>query len=410
MLRIEPKAISVSSKETSSRGLDYFSFFLADAQTGFGPFLSVYLTSEKWPNADIGLLLTVGSLVGLAGQIPAGALIDATRKERLIAAVAVACVGLSALAIALSSQFLFTIFAQILHVGASVFIGPALAAISLNLVGHSHLGVRLGRNAQFASAGSMVAIVIMGACGYFLSNRAVFFLTAAMTVPALMALLFISQSDIRHRPPVSQRRNHYSLQSVLLSLVKNRAFLVLAISVFFFHFANAGLMPLAANIITMRSDQAATALVACCLILPQIVVTVGSIRVGRIADTIGRKPLLLCAFAAVGLRAFLFAFCREPISFVVLQLLDGIAAAVIGVVVSVCVADLTSQTDSFNVGLGVTGAAMGLGAALSTTITGELADHAGTSSAFFAMAVVAVFGLTIVGRYLPETSGLGIDD
>lgn len=403
MRRDEINGISDPAVRTSSRGLDYFSFFLADAQTGFGPFLSVYLTSEKWPNADIGLLLTVGSLVGLVGQIPAGALIDATRRERLIAAIAVACVGLSALAIALSPQFLFTLFAQILHVAASVFIGPALAAISLNLVGRSHLGVRLGRNAQFASAGSMVAIVVMGACGYFLSNRSVFFLTAAMTVPALIALLFVSPSSMRHRSPVSQRSNHYSLPSALLVLMKNRGFVVLAICVFFFHFANAGLMPLAANIITMRSEQAATILVALCLILPQIIVTVGSIRVGRLADERGRKPLLLCAFAAVALRAFLFAFCREPISFVALQILDGIAAAVIGVVVAVCVADLTSRSENFNVGLGAVGAAMGLGAAISTSLTGELADWAGTSVAFLAMAMIALFGLTIVGRYMPET-------
>ncbi|RUO98269.1 MFS transporter [Hyphomicrobium sp.] len=403
MQREAPIRITASSSKTSARGLDYFSFFLADAQTGFGPFLTVYLTSEKWPNADIGLLLTVGSLVGLIGQIPAGAIIDATRRERLIAAIAVAGVGLSALAIALSSQFLFTVFAQVLHVAASVFIGPALAAISLALVGHLNLGARLGRNAQFASAGSMFATVVMGACGYFLSNRAVFFLTAAMTVPALVAILFVSPNrpHIGHADYKGQA--NYSLRRALVSLTTDRGFLILSLCVFFFHLANAGLMPLAASLITMRSEQWATVLVAMCLILPQIVVTLGSGRVGALADDHGRRPLLLIAFASLGLRAFLFGFCREPYGFVILQILDGIAAAIIGIIVAVCVADLTQRSNNFNVGLGVTGAAMGLGAAISTTLTGEIADLAGSSIAFFAMAAVALFGMTIVGRYMPET-------
>ena len=50
----------------SLRGLDWFVFFLADVQTGFGAFVSVYLTAEKWTQTDIGFVLTVGAVVGLA--------------------------------------------------------------------------------------------------------------------------------------------------------------------------------------------------------------------------------------------------------------------------------------------------------------------------------------------------------
>ena len=45
---------------TSQRALDWFVFFVADIQTGFGPFLSVYLTTQKWTQADIGLVLSIG--------------------------------------------------------------------------------------------------------------------------------------------------------------------------------------------------------------------------------------------------------------------------------------------------------------------------------------------------------------
>lgn len=391
------------SPSRASRGLDWFSFFLADVQTGFGPFLAVYLTSEKWANGDIGLLFTIGSVAGLLGQVPAGALIDATRREKLIAALAVALIGFTALSIALSSRYLYVILAQILHVAASVCIGPVLAALSLKLVGHAHLGLRVGRNAQFASAGSVFAIIVMGACGYVLTTRSVFFITAIMTLPALFALHFLPPDGAGTGHAQRPRNAHYSAAAGLKELAANRGFRVLALAVFIFHLANAGLMPLAANIITMRSAQLATVLVAGCLIVPQIVVTVSSGWIGDQADHHGRKPFLICAFMALALRAALFGFTQEPFAFVALQILDGISATIIGILVAVCVHDLTRGSDYFNLGLGVVGATMGLGAAASTILAGGLADRLGTSAAFILMAAVAASGLAVLTLWMPET-------
>src|ERR1700684_4640046 len=66
----------------SRRGLDWFAFFVADIQTGFGPFVAVFLTTQKWTQVDIGLVLTVSGLVSLIGQVPFGALTDAVRSVR----------------------------------------------------------------------------------------------------------------------------------------------------------------------------------------------------------------------------------------------------------------------------------------------------------------------------------------
>ena len=34
-------------------GLDWLNFFVATLQTGFGPFIAVYLTSHRWTQASI---------------------------------------------------------------------------------------------------------------------------------------------------------------------------------------------------------------------------------------------------------------------------------------------------------------------------------------------------------------------
>ena len=84
----------------SLRGLDWFIFFLADVQTGFGPFVAVYLTTQKWTQVEIGSVLSIGSVIALFGQMPGGAIIDAAKSERLVAGLAIATIGCAALAYA----------------------------------------------------------------------------------------------------------------------------------------------------------------------------------------------------------------------------------------------------------------------------------------------------------------------
>ena len=175
-------------RKRSLRGLDWFVFCVADVQTGFGPFVAVYLTTEKWTQVDIGLVLSVAGLVALVGQVPGGTLVDIARSERLVAGLAIGAISASALIYAAWPIFPAVLAAAVLHAAASCVLGPAMAAISLGLVGHAAIGERLGRNARFASIGNGLAAAAMGACGYFFSARAVFIVTAILLVPALLAL------------------------------------------------------------------------------------------------------------------------------------------------------------------------------------------------------------------------------
>ncbi len=180
----------------SLRGLDWFIFFVADVQTGFGPFISVYLTSQAWTQIDIGFVLSIGGLIALIGQMPGGLIVDAARPEKLVAGLAIAAISVSALSYAAWPIYPVVLAAAILHAGASCVLGPCIAAISLGLVGHPAIGERLGRNARFASIGNGLAAAAMGASGYFLSNRAVFVITAALLGPALLALGQIRSREI----------------------------------------------------------------------------------------------------------------------------------------------------------------------------------------------------------------------
>jgi MFS family permease len=376
--------------------------------TGFGPFVAVYLTSQKWTQLDIGLVLTVGGLVALVGQIPGGALVDAARSERLVAGLAITAIGASALALALWPIFLVVQSAAVLQAAAACVLGPAIAAISLGLVGHAAIGERLGRNARFASLGTGLAAIAMGASGYLLSNQSVFFVTAAFVIPAVLALSFIRPNEIdperAHGANNGNTEPHPPQPAVSVwSMLQRRPLLILAACVMLFQLANAAMLPLLGGVVTMRSSQWATVLIAACIVVPQVVVAVISPWVGRSAQLYGRRPLLLLGFAAVPIRAVLFATVQDPYLLVAVQLFDGITAAVFTVMTPFIVADIARGTGRFNLSLGIIGTATGIGAALSTTLAGYVSDRLGSQVAFLCLAGIGAAGVALVWALMPET-------
>src|SRR5262249_45678182 len=251
---VAPPAAGASA--ASQRALDWFVFFVADIQTGFGPFIAVYLTAAAWTQVDIGLVLTVGGLVALGGQMPGGALLDAVRSARWAAGLAIVGIGISALALALWPAFAIVLFSRVLHATASCVLGPAIAAMSLGLVGHAGLGERIGRNARFALIGAGVSAAAMGAAGYFLSNQSVFLVTAALAVPALLVLARIGAADIdeRDRRP-RVRQVAAPSQASYWSVLRNRPLLVFAGLILTFHLANAAMLPVMGGVMANRASE-----------------------------------------------------------------------------------------------------------------------------------------------------------
>ncbi|HEX5509868.1 MAG TPA: MFS transporter [Pseudolabrys sp.] len=396
---------AIGPSQASARGLDWFVFFLADVQTGFGPFVAVYLTTQKWTQVEIGLVLSVSGLVALLGQMPGGAIVDWARSERMVATVAVALIGVSAAAYAAWPIFPAILLAAILHAGSSCVLGPAIAAISLGLVGRAGIGHRLGRNARFASLGSGIAAAAMGTVGYLWSSRAVFLVTVVLALPTLLALWHIRAAEIdpeyahgslhaKSRPPRS---------SSLAMLARNRPLLLFSSVLLLFHLANAAMLPLVGSFMTAKSSTWAPALIGACMVVPQIVVAAISPWVGTRSHIWGRRPLLLIGIAALVLRGLLFAFVHDPRLLVAVQIFDGVAASIFSVLVPLIVADVTFGTGHFNLAQGIVGTAVGIGASVSTVLAGYLTDQFGRSTAFTSLAFIAILALAVVWFAMPET-------
>jgi MFS family permease len=170
-----------------------------------------------------------------------------------------------------------------------------------------------------------------------------------------------------------------------------------------FHLANAAMLPLVASMLTLQSSQSSAALIAVAMVVPQFVVAILSPTVGRKSQQWGRRPILLIGFSALVIRAILFAAVTPSELIVLVQVLDGISAAALGVLVPLSIADITRDSGRFNLTQGLVGCAMGIGASISTTLAGILSDRFSSSFTFLTLGVVAAIGLAAVWKLMPET-------
>ena len=392
------------SLKHSLRALDWLNFFLADVQTGVGPFLAIYLAGYAWDEERIGLALSVGGIAGILAQTPAGALVDQVHQKRTVIAVAVGSLALGSLLIAFLPTFWSVMSAQAL-IGAtsSVFI-PAICAISLGIVGHRMFDARQGRNQSFNSAGNVVAAVSMGVLGYLVSNRSIFFFVVICTLPTLLSLSQIRADEIDYERARGAGKSDDGGQPVgAAALLKDRPLVIFLVCAVMFHFANAAMLPLLGEMLAKGHGRSSMMFMSACVVTTQFTVTMIAPWSGRKAGFWGRKPLLLIAFGVLPVRAVLYTLTSNTIALVAIQILDGIGAGIFGVVSVLVIADLTKGSGRFNVTLGAIATAVGIGAALSQTIAGAIVHHSSFNTGFVFLAAIAAAAFGVLYFFMPET-------
>jgi predicted MFS family arabinose efflux permease len=393
-----------SAAKPTLRGLDWLNFFLADVQTGVGPFLAIYLAKYGWNEQLVGAALAAGGIAGIVAQTPAGALVDRVRSKRALIAVGVIALAAGALVIAILPRLWPVMIAQLLIGASSSIFIPAICAISLGVVGHRLFDRRQGRNQTFNSAGNVVAAVSMGLIGYVLSDRGIFFFVAVFAIPTLWTLRAIRADDIDYdlaRGAQSSGAAH-SVAHVT-ELLKNRGLAIFLSCAVMFHFANAAMLPLLGEMLAKGHGRASMMFMSACVITTQVVITLLASWSGAKAGDWGRKPLLLIAFIVLPIRGVLYTLTDNAASLIAIQILDGVGAGIFGVVSVLVVADLTEGSGRFNFALGAITTAVAIGASLSQAIAGGIVHDFGYRCGFLFLAAVALSAFAVLYFYMPET-------
>ena len=392
------------------RALDALNFFLADVEGGLGPYLAVYLlTARQWNQAEIGIVMSIAGAAGIVAQTPVGALVDTLRAKRALIAAAALAVTLLALALSALDGFWSVAAVQTAMGICGAVFGPAIAAVSLGIVGHRAFAARNGRNEAFNHGGNAVAATVAGIAAWEFGPVAVFFLLAAMAVLSLLSVLAIPADAIDHEVarglPDGDRR-HQEQPSGFSLLLTCRPLLIFTVCVVLFHLANAAMLPLVGQKLALQNKNLGTAAMSACILAAQLVMVPMAILVARKADDWGRKPLFLAGFLILPIRGALYTLSDDPYWLVAIQCLDGIGAGLFGALFPLIVADLTWGTGRFNVTRGAVQAAQGIGASLSTTIAGLIVMADGYSAAFLALAAIAATGLVLFWIAMPETRNI----
>ncbi|MEG8065106.1 MFS transporter [Xanthomonas hortorum pv. gardneri] len=385
-----------TARPRGSRALEALHFSVADVQDGLGPVLSVFLQSKGWSVAAIGTVMSVGGIAGMLATTPAGALVDTTRRKRAVVVVGCLAILLATALIWLRPSSSGVVAAQIVSALAAAGIGPALTGITLGLVHARGFDHQLARNQVANHAGNMLAALLAGWLGWRYGFAAIFVLTAAFGVLAIVAVWLIPSAAIDHRAARglgnTDGTDTLSGWRVLLTC---RPLALLAVTLGLFHLGNAAMLPLYGMAIVAAHAGDPSALTATTIVVAQATMVVGALLAMRGIRVHGHWWVLLVAFMALPLRALVAASLIQGWGVFPVQMLDGLGAGLQAVVVPALVARLLQGTGRVNVGQGAVMTVQGVGAALSPAFGGWLAHAFGYRIAFLALGAIALLAVAL---------------
>jgi MFS family permease len=339
----------------------------------------------------------------LLTQVPAGELIDMMQSKRALVGAGIAALGLALLIFVLRSDLPSIFVAAILQGVAGSILGPAITAISLGLVGQEELAERLGRNQRFAAVGGLTAAGVIGLASYVYSVRATLLASVALAGPLLLALIRIRAADIHFCRSCGAPESDPPLRIKRAGLLGDHRLIAFAACLFLFQLANASILPLLGERLVHAEGLWSSPILSALIVVPQIVVAILAPWVGRTAETWGRKPLLLIGLGVVPIRCGLLALTSDPTLLIAIQILDGLSGATLGVLTALVIADITNGTGRFNLAQGVVGTLSGIGASLSTSISGGVVGRFGDAAGFLSVSAIGLIAVAILLLFLPET-------
>ena len=375
--------------------LNALNFFMGDVQAGLGPFLGVYLQARHWSPAEIGVAMTIGGIAGMVVTTPLGALVDRTRAKRAIVVAAATAITVASLVLLIRTSFAAVIVSQTASGIAAAAIAPAIAAITLGLVHQAGFAHQLGRNQAFNHGGSVIAAALAGLFGYVFGLGAVFVVLAVAAVLAVATTLRIDPRRIDHVAARGATQDGEVEVARFAVLLRSKPLLVLGATITLFHLGNAAMLPLLGQAAVAGGRGDPSAFTGATLIIAQATMVPAALLAARLAEARGYWPVVLIALIALPVRGVVASLLPGILGLGPVQFLDGIGAGVLGVAVPGLVARILAGTGHINAGLGAVMTLQAVGAALSTTAGGMVAQRLGYPAAFVVLGAIALASLTL---------------
>ncbi|MBR0869020.1 MFS transporter [Bradyrhizobium tropiciagri] len=370
-------------------------FFMADMQSGIGPFVGIFLQLHGWSSGLIGTAMTLGNVAGMLITTPIGGCIDTTNHKRAWVILPGVAVVVASAVILLSQTFWAVALSQVATSIAGAAIVPAVTGITLGIVKQRGFNRQNGRNQAFNHAGNMVGAAASGYLGWQYGYVAVFLLAAMFGAITIACVLMIPPDSIDHRAARGKEEDWESQPSGFTVLVKHRPLLVLAVALAAFHLGNAAIVPLYGLAAVAGGQADGPSFVATTIVIAQAVMILASIAGMHAAERRNYWIVLLLSFMALPLRGVLAFFLSGWWGVVPVQILDGVGAGLQSVAVPGVVARSLSGSGRINLGQGAVITVQGVGASLSPALGGWLAQWLGYGPAFLVLGGLGLLSVVI---------------
>ncbi len=396
----------------SLAALAVLNFFLADARDGLGPFLDGFLATHGWQPMTLGMLATIGGVLGMVATPLFGAWVDASRYKRALIVVPVVLVTAAALWTLFTPNNWSVFGGQSATAVVGAIIGPALMGLTLGLVGEKAFSRQVSRNEFWNHVGNVFSLAGIYLVTTMLGINGVIGLMIVTAVAAIAAVAAIDPDQIDHR--VARGLGHDDGApgpSGFSVLSGSKGLILLAVTLMIFHFGNAPMSRLIAQdfSIQLGTPFRTTAIITG---ISQVSMIAMALAAPFLIRRFGLAAVFVIALVALPIRGAIAGSFSSFAAIYPVQILDGVGAGLIGIATPIAAERILSGTGRFNVGLAAVMTVQGVGASLSNVVAGWLTNIGGYGLAYWVHGGVAILALAafVVGRKSIAPQSAGRDD
>jgi MFS family permease len=383
----------------------YGSYFLGMAAVGFIlPFLPKYLTEEGLPDRTISVVWTLAALSSLV-QFPIGLWSDRLRRRKpfLVAALAVLAAATWLLPGAHGVWWLGLLAVLFAENGPCRAVVESLAgAEATQLAPPDRVGSALGALRFWRPIGVIaVGLACVGLVGSAGVSRLLAPLAVVQVLAVAAALLIREGHAVEKMMPVPT----YSINGHPVSPergLRDGVLWTFVAAILLFHAAAA---PGGAylGLFLQKYLGADDGLLPYAFVIMMVTWMLVVRPAGRLADRIGRRPLLLLGWGAMTVRLALTAIAQAPWQVLALEVLDGLAQGLFAVVAAAWVTDRLGGPRRAGEAQVLVGSALVAGSALGPVLSFLAIDDLGYRGTFGLLAGVGAIATGIVLAGVPET-------
>jgi len=454
-----------SSRISTKVAFALVSFFLGELGDGLNIFQGIYLVTLGWNEGSVGIALSMMGFTALIVQTFAGDIIDKTHFDRrAFLSLAAVATAISASAILLvtegnnESDHMLIFSTKVMEGISSSFIGPCVAALTLATFGPDAFDEIMASNIFWGHVGSVASAVLAGLAGYMLypDIKYCFLVIGFSALMAVGGVQLLPEGDPllgrglqthttenragngtldgevagdemnnenskteyvnmeqQSAPALHTQESEEKMVSSYWSVFGDRKTVVLCLTGFFFHFANANVLLVLGELMGGDNDdgsvkRTAIPLIAGAIVLAQLTMSGATVAGDRLTKQgVGRKPLFMAGLLTLPIRCALIIFWKDAGNSWLLstQILDGLGGGFFGLLHPYLVNDIAFGSGRFNVLMGLTASCFGMGATLSNLLGQIIVEKMGHVASLSGSLVLSVIPVVLFGLGMPETLG-----